>query len=582
MYTNSQKLSILAGNNQKMKHYLIWIFFCCSTVVMAQESYTKWIKQAEDLVEKEEETSRKQALLLYQKAFTQFPDSIAVDDLYEGAVLASTLQEKDLAFTYLNQLLGEKKDGNGFPGWMNIVHEDAVEECENLLTDPRWKVVVAEATKRKKQLDLILQNEEKAFFQTKKQDFNGVTDGKKLYEKLKYDTPYLPKDQRDYSIGFQINDTTKTSYYIHLPKNYNPAKSYPLLFFLHGGVRYSSFLEFQTAEMTLGGWNRFYTKYADEHEVILVFPRANKQYNWMTSDAGFFMIPSILKNIKETIHVDDDKVFLAGHSNGATGVFSYLMKHATPFAGFYGFNTHPKVYTGGTFVANIKNRNFISFSTDQDYYYPPNANDDFTAMRQGLGADYKEYRYKGFPHWFPEFDESEPAYQLLFADLMQRKREPFPSSLTWEFDDEANGSIDWLQEIKLDTLASKADWHSSLNFKITKWLEYASDDDDDDTMEEVAVDEDAFDFPRASGKVVAQYKDNVFHLTTSRIQSLAIAISPEMVNVKKRIKVYVNGQLYFNKKVGYDTPFMLQQFEKNNDRQQLWMNRITLDLTAKE
>ncbi|WP_060873136.1 hypothetical protein [Myroides odoratus] len=561
-----------------MKYYLIWIVCCCSTVVVAQDTYTQWIEQAEALVEKEEETSSKQALLFYQKAFTQFPDSIAVDDLYEGAVLASTLQEKDLAFTYLNQLLGDKKDSNGFPGWMNIIHEDATDECKNLLADSRWKVLVAEATKRKKQLNIALQKEEDAFLQTKKQDFSGIREGKKLYEKIKADTPYLPKDQRDYSIGFQLNDTTKTSYYIHLPKNYNPAKAYPLLFFLHGAVRYSPLLEFQTAEMNLSGWNRFYTKYAEEYEVILVFPRANKAYNWMTTDAGFFMIPSILKQIKEVIHVDDNRVFLAGHSNGATGVFSYLMKNATPFAGFYGFNTQPKVHTGGTFVENIKNRSFLSFSTDEDYYYPPQANDDFTALMQRLGADYKEYRYKGFPHWFPAFDESEPAYQILFDDLNQRKRKAFPSTLTWEFDDEANGSIDWLQEMKLDTLRPKADGHQPLNFKITTWLSY----NEEDKLKAETVDQDAFDFPRASGKVVAQYKDNVFHLTTSRIKSLVLAISPEMVDIKKRVKVYVNGQLYFNKKVGYDTSFMLQNFEKNKDRQQLWINKITLDLTAKK
>jgi len=130
-----------------MKYYLIWIVFCCSTIVVAQDTYTQWIEQAEDLLEKEEATSRKEALSFYQKAFVQFPDSIAVDDLYEGAVLASTLQENDLAFTYLNQLLGDKKDSNGFPGWMNIIHEDATDECKNLLADPRWQLLVAEASK---------------------------------------------------------------------------------------------------------------------------------------------------------------------------------------------------------------------------------------------------------------------------------------------------------------------------------------------------------------------------------------------------------------------------------------------------
>ncbi|WP_158960739.1 alpha/beta hydrolase-fold protein [Myroides fluvii] len=559
-----------------MKQCVIWMALICGTVGMAQETYSHWVARAEARLELEEESSQKEALLYYQKAFTQFPDSIAVEDVYEGVILAASLQEKDLAFSYLNQLLGDKKDGNGFPGWRNITHQDAIEECKNLLDDPRWQVVVKAATKQKEQVELALKREEEAFFQTKLQVLYAPENGKEVYEQLKNELVFLPKAQRDYSLSFQLNDSTKTSYFIHLPKNYNPTKSYPLLFFLHGAVRYSSLLDFQTAELNLGGWNRYYTKYADQHDVILVFPRANKQYNWMTSDEGFFMIPTILKRIKSAINIDDDKVFLAGHSNGATGVFSYLMKNATPFAGFYGFNTHPKVFTGGTFVANIKNRNFINFSTDQDYYYPPNANDDFTALMNQIKADYKEVRYAGFPHWFPEFDESEPAYQILFADLMQRKRETFPSSLTWEFDDEANGSMDWLQDIKLDTLAPKANWQSSSNFKITKWLEYG--EDDDDTLKEVVVDEDAFDFPRASGKIVAEYKNNVYRIKTSRIKSFALAISPEMIDVKKKVKVYVNDQLYYNSKVTYDGVFTLKNFVKNKDRKRLWINLIPIEL----
>lgn len=560
-----------------MKHYLILIILLYCTTGIAQDSYAKLVSQAENLVEKEEEVSSKEALSLYKKAFIQFPDSIAIEDLYQGAILATSLHDKDVAFAYLNQLLGDKKDGNGFPGWMNITHEDAIEECKNLLDDPRWKVVVQEANKRKQAFDLILENEEKDFFQTKKQVDYTSKKGVERYDQLKNSNPYLPKEQRNYSIGFQLNDTTKTSYYVHLPQNYNPNRSYPLLFFLHGAVRYSPLLDFQTPEMNLGGWNRYYTKYANQYGVILVFPRANKQYNWMTSDEGFFMIPMILKEIKSTINVDDDKVFLAGHSNGATGVFSYLMKNATPFAGFYGFNTQPKVFTGGTFIENAKNRNFINFSTDQDYYYPPNANDDFTALMKQIEADYQEVRYEGFPHWFPQFDESEPAYEILFADLMQRKRETFPSSLTWEFDDEANGNVDWLQNIKLDTVQTKASWHHQpLNFKITKWLEYESDDDDDDTLKEVVVDKDAFDFPRASGKIVAEYKDNVYRIKTSRIKSFAIAISPEMIDMKKKVRVYVNDQLYVDQKIQYNPVFMLDQFERNKDRKRIWINSIKL------
>src|SRR5699024_9908672 len=134
---------------------------------------------------------------------------------------------------------------------------------------------------------------------------------------------------------------TKTSYFIHLPKNYNPQKEYPLLFFLHGAVNGNKLQSFQTPELALHNWNRFYTKYASQNNVILVFPSGGEKYNWMYPGDGFFMVPEMLKRIKNSINVNDDKVFISGHSNGATGSFSYLMKQPTEFAGFYGFNTYP-------------------------------------------------------------------------------------------------------------------------------------------------------------------------------------------------------------------------------------------------
>ncbi|WP_410879840.1 hypothetical protein [Myroides sp. DW712] len=38
-------------------------------------------------------------------------------------------------------------------------------------------------------------------------------------------------------------------------------------------------------------------------------------------------------------------------------------------------------------------------------------------------------------------------------------------------------------------------------------------------------------------------------------------------------------QLYYNKKVGYDTAFMLRNFEQSHDRNGVWINTIELEVT---
>lgn len=523
-----------------------------------------------------DETGYQKSLNMYEEAFELYPDSIDATGLYKSAVLASRLKDNDKAFGYLKPLIARKMDKYGDPGFIYVLNKYAEGEYKNLLSDPRWKTLVETAKEYKATFYKGFEDKETEFYAVNGNNLKGIKNPQKLYEEITNFNPYKTKSLQDYSIFFDIDENIRTSFFIHLPEGYTPEKEYPLLFILHGAIRYNSLAEYQLAESNLGGWNRYYTEYAAENDVILAFPKGGKQYNWMLPDDGFFMIPEMLKLIKKGVNVDDNKVFISGHSNGATGSFSYLMKQPTNFAGFYGLNTYPKVFTGGTFIDNIKNRSFINFSTDQDYYYPPNANDQLTALMNKMQADYKEYRYDGFPHWFPEFDESEPAFQTLFNDLKTRNRNPFPKEISWEFDDENYGQADWLGDIKLDSMSAKAEWHKERNFKIDKWLEYK--DKGGKELIEVDVDRNAFDFPRKSGKIVATYDNNTFHIKTSAIKSFVINISPEMVDLNKKVKVYVNGKKHHSGKIEYDRAFMISNFEKTGDRTQVWVNSIKIEL----
>lgn len=559
-----------------MRYFAFIFTLFLSQILQAQDNYTTLTKKAlQTMWDAKDLAGYQKSLDQYEEAFKLYPDSIDGLGLYKASVLASNLEKFDKAFGYLTPLTAMKMDESGYPGFTYVLNEYAEGEYKNLLSDPRWEELKAEAEKSKALFYKEFEDKEKEFYSIKTTGLSEVKVPEKLYRELKNFNPYKPKSLQGYSMSFVINDSSKTSFFVQLPEGYTPEKKYPLLFILHGAIRHNRLAEYQLAEWNLGGWNRYYTKYAAENEVILVFPKGSGEYNWMIPDAGFYMIPEMLKRIKKGINVDDDKVFISGHSNGATGSFSYLMKQATEFAGFYGLNTYPKVFTGGTFIENIKNRSFINFSTDQDYYYPPNANDDLTALMKDMKADYKEYRYNGFPHWFPEFDESEPAFEILFKDLKARSRNPYPREISWEFDDENYGRADWLSDMKLDTLSAKADWHTARNFKIDKWLDYLDEDSDD--LTEIDVDKDAFNFPRKSGKIVATYENNTFQIKTSAIKSFSINISPEMVDLNKKVTVYVNGKKHYSGKVKYDRTYMLSNFNKTHDRSQVWINHIRIE-----
>lgn len=49
-------------------------------------------------------------------------------------------------------------------------------------------------------------------------------------------------------------------------------------------------------------------------------------------------------------------------------------------------------------------------------------------------------------------------------------------------------------------------------------------------------------------------------------------------SLKKRVRIYINGKLYFNGKVEYDRELILQKFVDNKDRERVWVNLIELKI----
>lgn len=515
---------------------------------------------------------------LFEGLYADYPDSMDVRGFYEAGLLACKLRETDRAFRYLTPLVDTESSYG--PGFIFITGKYKDEAFEVLAADPRWKALVERAGKNKAEFYRSLEEQRAEFFarspKGKAADVFDETEGLKgeaLYKALQTPRGYLPKHRRNYSVRFMVRDTVPSSYFVRLPRGYDPAKAYPLLICLHGAVRYTA-LEDYVAGWILEEHNRFYVSEAEKAGVILVFPLADKHFNWMDPDDGFYMVPAILKEVKQAVHVDDDRVFVCGHSNGATGAFSYWMKQPSPFAGCFGLNTYPKVWKAGTYLLNGKNRPFVNFSTDQDYYYPPQANDSLDALTERLGLDYTDHRYNGYPHWFPEFDASEAAFRTVFGEIGKRRRNPFPREIYRETDRVKYGRVDWLEITALDTLACRAGWHKTYNFPITTWLVY----DDKDELVSKEVDKKAFDFPHASGAVKAEYGENEFHVQTSCVGAFRLYISPEMVNMNKKVKVYVNGELRYHDKVNWDDAFLRQTFLREQDRRQLWVNCIEIEI----
>jgi predicted esterase len=507
------------------------------------------------------------------------------NDIYDAAALASQIENYDTAYYYLNHLLNEGEydmitcDANSDPDFKNLRHQEKwgkfIGQIYKMKNDEELRKVSAIAS------CVSYQDQLKFYSDSVLIHLSGGKYTDQLLLRLLNSYQQFPFIKRKKSellvFATKINDSTRSFYEVQLPADYNASVSYPLLLVLHGAVyQNAGFPDPRSTEKwgfyDTTGMNQFFSQLGYQHHVIVVYPHANREFNWMFPDDGFHMISDIVKDMKRYFNIDDNRVFLSGHSNGATGVISYLLKSPSLFAGFYGFNSNPKIRTGGTFIKNALNRSYFNVATDKDYYFPVSGHDTLERIAKSYGIDWQNHVYRGFPHWFPQFKESYSAFRLMFEDMDTRTRNPFRHDLFWECDDVKYGLCDWIGIDQLDTGATKKDWQTSINFPVTHWIDNRDTSKISDT---VII---AFSFPRLSGAVKAHYKNNIFEIETSRVKKLSIFISPEMIDISKPVTIYVNGEKLFSRKISYNREFMIQSFREDFDRRAVWVNYINLTL----
>lgn len=214
---------------------------------------------------------------------------------------------------------------------------------------------------------------------------------------------------------------------------------------LHGAVSRQLALP-DVADSTTAFFGRLFMEQAAKSDLIAVFPYSTRRHNWMMPDDGFELVPQLVREVKQMYSIDDRRVYVTVHSNGATGAFSYLMKQPSLFAGFSGINNRPQVRTGGSFLKNALNRSFYNVATDYDYYFPLEGHRSLTNLAKTLGIDWQNQEVVGHrTHGYlitARDSTTEDVYHQLFAHMLTKQRNPFQATLYWECDDVNNGRCD--------------------------------------------------------------------------------------------------------------------------------------------
>lgn len=261
----------------------------------------------------------------------------------------------------------------------------------------------------------------------------------------------------------KCTDGVEREFSVYIPKGYNENIKTPLFVYLHGGVG--------TKELTPDSiWFEYlnslpWMEMAEKQNYICLFPKAEYKAMWWDT-VGAENILSQVRILKQSYNIDDNRVYLNGFSDGASGNYFMAMCHPTDFACFNAYNGFPAV--GGftksspTYFVNLQNTVMHVINTDIDGLYPDKKIQPMVKLAQSAGGNIFYRVYTGVGHRMTYLKEELPK---AIKFLEENPRNKFPTKIVLETVNPKQGRYNWLQINATDTLQKNKEWHSAYNMQ---------------------------------------------------------------------------------------------------------------------
>jgi len=349
-------------------------------------------------------------------------------------------------------------------------------------------------------------------------------------------------------------DGIEHNYAVTIPPGYDPSRRYQVRFQLHGGVggRIDNKPRGNGQIGTLAGAEQFY-----------VIPYAWNDEPWW-SDDQVLNLHAIVDDLKRRCNIDENRVVVAGVSDGGTGAYFVAMRDTTPYASFLPLNGYIMVLANGEiddgrdFPNNLRNKPLFVVHGGKDRLYPISIVEPFTRhlMRNGVRIEY--HPQPDGEHntaWWPEI---QGPFEKFVAD---HPRDPYPDNLTWEAADTANNRAHWLVLDAFGAPPREAKELPDLNI--------FTDSLGTDPL---------FGRPKVPGRVDLAKSGNTVHATTKGVTAFTLLLSPDRFDFSQPVVVTANGFEVFREKVQPSVDTLLKWAARDNDRTMLYAAEIKIKL----
>ena len=324
---------------------------------------------------------------------------------------------------------------------------------------------------------------------------------------------------------------------LFVPQTYRPNKAYGLVVCLHGaGFSGDAYLE------------RWQARLGEDY--VLACP-TYPGGAWFTRRAEDLVLATI-RSVQRRYHVDPDRIFLTGMSNGGIGTWLIGMHQAPTFAGI-------APMAGGLdevllpFLANLQSTPVYMIHGSKDQVMPVESSRIISRELAGLGYShiYREHQREhpmAGGHFFPR--EELPALVSWFD---AQRRNPLPATIRLVREASHFQAFGWVRIDATDEIAAFSDDLITKHDELTKHKQYA----------------------KLEASIVAT---NRIEVATKRVRRYSLFLNEHLVDSTKPITVLTNGQVVFEGLVTPKVEILLRQARLRQDLRQLFPIHVMISV----
>lgn len=324
-----------------------------------------------------------------------------------------------------------------------------------------------------------------------------------------------------------------------IPPTYHASKSYALVLCLHGfGFTGEEYLE------------RWKTRLSEDY--LLACP-TYPSGAWFTRRAEELVLATI-RELQARYHVDPNRIFLTGMSNGGIGAWLIGMHHASVFAGIAPMASGLDNVLM-PFLANLRQTPIYMIHGKKDQVMPVDLSRSLARELDALGYPYiyreheREHPVAG-GHYFPK--EELPD---LVAWFDSHRREPLPTRLTVVRDGSHFQAFNWVRLDSTDPIAA------------------FSDDLVDKRDERIKR--------RVYAKLDASIREgNRVEVQTHHVRRYSLFLNESLIDPAKPLTVITNGQVSFTGTVTPSLETLLRQARLRQDSQRLFPIHLSISVPS--